>query len=130
VLLNAALNVALVRVMGYRGLALGTSIAALANAATLLILLRRRLAGLEERRVLVSFVKITIASLVMGAAAVAVDRYSAAWLPGESLLAQVARLAVSIGIAIAVLAAAAHLLHIDEFRRGVALVTSRFRRRS
>jgi hypothetical protein len=38
-------------------------------------------------------------------------------------------LAAAIGIAVAVLAAAAHLLHIDEFRRGVTLVTSRFRRR-
>ena len=129
VLVNAALNVALVRVMGYRGLALGTSIAALVNAATLLILLRRRLDGLEERRVFVSFTKITIASLAMGAAAFVVDRYSAVWLPGTALLPQLLRLAAAMGIAVAVLAAAAHLLHIDEFRRGVNLVTSRFRRR-
>jgi putative peptidoglycan lipid II flippase len=128
VLVNAALNLALVRVMGYRGLALGTSIAALVNAATLLVLLRRRLNGLEERRVLLSFAKITIASLVMGAAAVFVDAYSARWVPGGGLLPQLLRLTASIGVAIAVLAAAAHLLHIDEFRRGVALVTSRFRR--
>jgi putative peptidoglycan lipid II flippase len=128
VLVNAALNIALVRVLGYRGLALGTSIAALVNAITLLVLLRRRLDGLDERRVIVSFAKITVASLVMGAAAVAVDRYSAAWLPGDALLPQVLRLAAAIGVAVAVLAAVAHLLHIDEFRRGVALVTSRFRR--
>ena len=36
VLVNAGLNVMLVRVLGFRGLALGTSIAALFNAATLL----------------------------------------------------------------------------------------------
>ena len=128
VLVNAGLNIALVRVLGYRGLALGTSIAALVNAVTLLVLLRRRLDGLEERRVLVSFAKITLASLAMGAAALGVDRYSAAWLPGDGLLPQVVRLAAAIAIAVAVLAAAAHLLHIDEFRRGLALVTSRFRR--
>ena len=34
--MNAGLNVMLVRVLGFRGLALGTSIAALFNAATLL----------------------------------------------------------------------------------------------
>jgi putative peptidoglycan lipid II flippase len=129
VLVNAALNIVLVQTMGYRGLALGTSIAALVNAATLMILLHRRLDGLEERRVLVSFAKITVASLAMGAAAMAIDRYSVAWLPGNALLAQVARLALSIGAAVAVLAFAAHLLHIDEFRRGVSLVTSRFRGR-
>jgi putative peptidoglycan lipid II flippase len=129
VLVNAGLNLALVRVMGYRGLALGTSIAALVNAATLLLLLRRRLSGLEERRVFVSFAKITLASLAMGIAAVAVDSYSARWLPGDGLLPQLVRRAAAIGVAVAVLAAAAHLLHIDEFRRGVSLVTSRLRRR-
>jgi putative peptidoglycan lipid II flippase len=40
VLVNAALNVALVRVLGFRGLALGTSIAALFNAAALLLQIR------------------------------------------------------------------------------------------
>ena len=69
------------------------------------------------------------ASGMMGAAAVAVDWYSARWLPGDALVLQLVRLAAAIGIAVAVLAAAAHFLHIDEFRRGVALVTSRFRRR-
>jgi putative peptidoglycan lipid II flippase len=129
VLVNAALNVALVRVMGYRGLALGTSIAALVNAATLLILLRRRLDGLEDRRVFASFAKIGAASLVMGVAAAAVDRHSAAWLPGDALVPQIARLVLAMGVAAGVLAGAAHLLHIDEFRRGVTLVMSRFRRR-
>ena len=42
-------------VMGYRGLALGTSIAALFNATSLLVLLRRDLGGLNERRLLASF---------------------------------------------------------------------------
>jgi putative peptidoglycan lipid II flippase len=129
VLVNAALNIALVRVMGYRGLALGTSIAALVNAATLLVLLRRRLNGLDERRVVVSFAKITIASLVMGAAAIVVNWYSTIWFPGDALLPQLIRLVAAMGIAVAVLAAGAHVLHIDEFRRGMNLVTSRFRRR-
>ena len=51
VLANALLNIALVRVMGYRGLALGTSIAALFNAALLMVFLRRRLDGIEGGRV-------------------------------------------------------------------------------
>ena len=129
VLINAVLNIALVRVMGYRGLALGTSVAALINAVTLIILLRRRLDGLEERRVFLSFVKISLASLAMGAAAAAVDRFSMTWISGDGLLPQIVRLAAAIGAAVVVLAAAAHLLHIDEFRRGVNLVTGRFRRR-
>ena len=130
VLVNAALNIALVRVMGYRGLALGTSIAALVNAGALLFLLRRRLGGLEERRVLVAFAKIAIASALMGAAAAGVDLFAARWVPGGGLAAQLVRLAAAIGAALAVLAAAAHLLHVDEFRQGVRLVMARVRRSS
>ena len=128
VLANAALNVALVRLMGYRGLALGTSIAALLNATLLLVLLRQHLGGLDGRRIASSFARIAIASAIMGAAVMLVDSASAAWLPGATLLHQVLRLALSLTVAFAVLAAAAHMLHIPEFREGVALAMRRFRR--
>jgi putative peptidoglycan lipid II flippase len=128
VLVNAGLNIALVRVMGYRGLALGTSIAALLNGGALLFLLDRRLNGIEGRRVLISFGKIAIASALMGAAAALADLLLVGWLPGRGLGIQLVRLAVSIGAAIAVLAASAHVLHIDELRRGVRLVSSKLAR--
>ncbi|MBI4885998.1 MAG: murein biosynthesis integral membrane protein MurJ [Acidobacteria bacterium] len=128
VAVNAVLNLALVRIMGYRGLALGTSIAALFNASILIVLLQRRLGGLEGARVAGSFVRIAVASLVMAAAAAAADRAGVRWLPGDGLWPQVGRLIASIGIALAVLAAAAHLLRIREFREGMAIVLRRFRR--
>jgi len=127
VLINALLNLALVRVMGYRGLALGTSIAALFNATLLMFLLRRRLDGIEGGRVTASLVRIVVASAVMGAAAIGVNRAAAAWLPGTALLAQIIRLSVTIAAAMGVLSAAAYVLHIREFREGMALVTRRFR---
>ena len=46
VVANATLSILLVRVFGFRGLALGTSLAALFNATVLLTLLRRHLGGL------------------------------------------------------------------------------------
>lgn len=128
VLVNAALNLALVRVLGYRGLALGTSIAALFNAALLMVLLRRRLHGIDGGRVFGSFARITIASAVMGVATVGSDRILATSLPGDGLVPQVIRLAATIGASLAVLAATAHLLHIREFREGVALVARRMGR--
>ena len=129
VLVNAGLNILLAQFMGYRGLALGTSIAAIVNAGLLLFLLRRRLHGLEGRRVTIALFKITAASLAMGAAALVVDTLMQGWVPGAGFTAQLIRLAADIGAAVVVLAAAAHLLHIDEFRRGMMLVTSRVRRR-
>jgi putative peptidoglycan lipid II flippase len=129
VLVNAALSIVLVRVFGYRGLALGTSLAALLNAAMLLVLLHRRLHGMEDRRVFVAFIKISIASLVMGVAAAETHVLLERVWPGVSLVMQALRLSLSIGAALLVLAAAAHLLHIDEFKRGVRMITSRIRRR-
>ena len=73
---NLALNLMLVRVMGYRGLALGTAIAAIFNASTLLFLLGRRLDGLDRRRIAVSFGEILVASLCMGAT----SDFAAQWL--------------------------------------------------
>jgi putative peptidoglycan lipid II flippase len=127
VLANALLNVGLVRVMGYRGLALGTSIAALFNAALLMFFLRRRLEGIEGGRVVGSLVRIVIASAVMALAAVGVDTAMRIWIPGTGLLAQLTRLAATIGAAIGVLAGAAHLLRIREFHDGMALVARRLR---
>ena len=129
VLVNAALNLALVRVMGYTGLALGTSIAAIFNATLLLVLLRGSLAGLEEKRVARSFLRIAAASAVMGVAAVAADAAAVRWLPGDGLALQVVRLVGVIGVALAVLAGAAHLLRIREFRDGAALVVRKLRPR-
>jgi putative peptidoglycan lipid II flippase len=127
VLANALLNVALVRVMGYRGLALGTSIAALFNAALLMFFLRRRLHGIEGGRVAGSLARIVVASLVMGAAVVGTDTVAGAWLPGTGLVVQIIRLAATIAAALGVLSVAAYALRIREFHDGMALVTRRFR---
>ena len=56
--LNVALNLFLVRSLSYGGLALGTGIAALANAGILFWLLRRRLGGLDDARVMTALLKI------------------------------------------------------------------------
>ena len=127
VLVNAGLNWWLVGELGYRGLAIGTSIAALFNAAALLVFLRRRLHGLNEARVLGSFIRITIASVLMGGAAYVANRQLDALIGGTALAAQLVRVFGSIAVALAVLTAAAWALRIDEFSRGMALVTRRFR---
>jgi putative peptidoglycan lipid II flippase len=125
VLVNAVLNVALVGQFGYRGLALGTSMAALFNAAGLLWLLHRRLDGLDDRRILSSFSRIATASIAMGVAALLTDRALSQWIVGDAFLRQAFRLALTITFALFVLAATAHLLKIREFREAVALVLKR-----
>ena len=125
VAVNAILNVALARVLGYRGLALGTSIAALFNAAGLLWLLHARLHGLDDRRVLSSFARIAIASFVMGIAAFGINGALAGWFPGDTFPQQAVRLLVTIVSALLVLVVSAHVLRIREFREALALVAKR-----
>jgi putative peptidoglycan lipid II flippase len=128
VLANAALNYGLVHVMGYRGLALGTSIAALLNASLLLMMLSRRLGGIEGRAIAGGLVRIAIATAVMGAATVGIHDLLVAQLPGDRLLPQIIRMAVTIAVALGVLAVAAHLLRVPQFAEGVAMFTRRLQR--
>ena len=72
--------------------------------------------------------RIVAASALMGAAAAAVDGWAAAALPGDSVVVQIVRVALSIGAAVAVLAAAAWVLRVREFNEGMAIVLRRFRR--
>ena len=130
VLVNAALNITLMNVMRYRGLALGTSMAALFNAIALVVLLRSHLHGLNERRLLGAFARISIASALMGATAFYAHELLQGWLPSPAFAIQALRLGISIGLAVLVLAASAWMLRIREFNEGVAMVVRRFRRTS
>jgi putative peptidoglycan lipid II flippase len=127
VLANLGINLALFRLMGFRGLALGTALAAMFNAVALLWLLRRRLDGLEGRRIATSLVKILIASFVMGLAA----WYTSAWLtraiPDDALVWKAVRVAAAIAAGVAALAASARLLRIAEFEEALKQVLRRLK---
>lgn len=125
VVVNASLNVVLQQVLGFRGLALGTSIAALFNAIVLLVLLRAALRGIDGRRLAGAFGKIAVASASMGAAAIVAETWSRAWFPTSGLVPQAGRLLLVIVLAVAVLAGAARLLRIREFDEAFAMVTAR-----
>jgi putative peptidoglycan lipid II flippase len=125
---NVVLSVLLVRVMGFRGLALGTALAALADGTLLMFLLRRHLKGLEDRQLAVTFVKVTLAAVVMALVAGGVEHLATTALPGHGLGAQAARLALDIGCGLAALAFAARLLRIHEFGEVTTLVRARFAR--
>lgn len=135
VVANIALNLTLVRVMGYPGLALGTALAAMLNAGVLLALLSRRIGGLDGARVLRTATKITVASVVMGVAVWATDRWLAETLPVpaagrlvETVAFRAVRVFGAIGVGVATLALAAFALRLDEFRQVTARILARLRR--
>jgi putative peptidoglycan lipid II flippase len=128
VLLNAALNVALVHRFGYLGLAVGTSITAILNSSVLLELLRRRLGGLEGGRLLGVLVRTLLASGVMGVAAWATERAMETWLPGRGLVVHLVQVMASIAVALAALVGTARLVGLSELTDVIALVVGKLRR--
>jgi putative peptidoglycan lipid II flippase len=128
VAVNVALNVSLARVMGFKGLALGTALASLFNAITLMVILRGRLHGLEGRRIAYALLKVTTASVCMGLAAWSVDHAIAGWLPSRAIPVMGLRVAASISLALVVLDIAARALRIEEFVDARASVLGQFRR--
>lgn len=128
VTLNIALNLILVEVLGYRGLALGASIAALTNALALLVVLRRRLGGLDLPRVLAVLVKILAASAAMGAAAAATHEHLLGVWPGAEFVTRLGRVSASIAAGVATLAGAAIALRIRELEQAARQVLARFGR--
>jgi putative peptidoglycan lipid II flippase len=125
VVFNIVLNLALVRWLGFRGLALGTATSAMFNAVALMWLLRGRLGGLDGRRVGVAFTKVLAASVVMAAAAWACEHWLAVALPGEATLVKLVRVGCAILAGLATLAAAARLLRIAEFDEALRAVLAR-----
>jgi putative peptidoglycan lipid II flippase len=117
---SIVINVALVRVLGFRGLALGTSLAVLANGGALLMLLHRRLGGIDHGPLALTFGKTIVASSVMAAACVGVEHLLGGVFPGHGTAAQVIRLFGAIAAGLAALTASAKSLRIREFDDAVA----------
>jgi putative peptidoglycan lipid II flippase len=122
---NLVVSVLLMPWIGFRALALGTALASLLNAAVLLWLLRVPLRGLDAMRLGAATVKIAAASVVMAMAARATDGALSTLLGTSRLAARLAVVGADIGVALIVLAAAAHLLAIAEFREARAAVWQR-----
>ena len=115
----------LVRIMGFRGLALGTSLSMIVNGLALLALLRRRLDGLEDGYLALTFAKILAAAVAMAAVSAGAEYLLTGVMPGSGSLIQAVRLFSAITAGLVALAAAAKLLHIREFDSAVAGVRSR-----
>jgi putative peptidoglycan lipid II flippase len=122
---NIALSLLLVRLLGFQGLALGTSVSSIFNAAVLLWLLRRRLGAIDGRRIGLAFAKVALAAVVMAAAAWSGERWLEFLVPGHSTLARLVHVFGGIGLGLAGLAAASRALRIAEFDEALAAVRTR-----
>jgi putative peptidoglycan lipid II flippase len=115
VAMNVFLNLTLAHWLGYKGLALGTALAAIFNASTLLVLLHGKLDGIEFARIFDAFTRITAASLAMGITAWATSWLIRSWLPQHTLPAMLLSVGGSIVIALFVLDVMARVLRISDY---------------
>jgi putative peptidoglycan lipid II flippase len=124
IVVNVAASLAFVRWLGFAGLALGTSVAAIANGGLLLWLLARHLEGIDGGAIASAAARIGVAALVMAGVAWFANEQGVAWLPGAGPAAQATRLFAAIVCALAALAAAAKLLRVEEFTEALAGLSS------
>ena len=124
---NAILAVALAKAMGFRGLALATSLAALIHGTLSLVLLGRRLNGVNAAALGLLFVKTIVAGGVMAVVAVTVEPWLVAVMPGRSGTMQAVRLALTIAAALVVLSAVSRLLRIRELEDVLLFARERVR---
>ena len=128
VAVNIAASAMLVGVLGFRGLALATSIAAMAHGIALLVLLGRELGGLEGEHLAATLVKSVVASAAMAATARATHAWVTQAIQDQNTLAQASSLALAIGAGVAVLAITAKLLRMAEFDEAVSAATAQARK--
>jgi len=115
ILINAMAASSMVKVagLGHAGLALSTSLVALFSSIALFEVLRRRIGGIQGRRLIASFVKITAASATMGAVCALSSRSIEHWI-GVSRMARVIDLAVSVPLGLIVFFAMAKWFRLPE----------------
>ncbi len=128
--LNLATVVLLLTVahLGHEGLALSTSVVAILSAIVLFILMRNRVGGIHGRKLLQTFLRISTASLLMGAAVWVSSEYVST-VAGTSKIGRLTDLAISIPLGLMVLYAACSILGIKELDLAINSVAGALQRR-
>lgn len=113
VVINIVLNLILVKYMGISGIALATSISSIVCVLILLISLRKRVQGIDFKSLIFTFVKVVIATIIMGMFIRIVYNFGVN-LISENKLLSLTMLGISSLLGIFVYILIAKLLKIDE----------------
>jgi putative peptidoglycan lipid II flippase len=119
---NIGLNLVLVGPMGYRGLALGTSLTSVFNFFLLFHWLQKYAGSLQPMRIFGSFLKISVASLIMGGVCFYVNQWLASHMISDSLISKVFALSGTIGIGLVSLFLSCRMLRISEMESAARIL--------
>ncbi len=128
VLLNLGLNFALVGPLGAAGLALSTSVAAIANFSALAFLLRRKVGRIGGRLLARSVARTAAVALLMGAVCGLLAAGAGALLGTATLAARLASVFVPVAAGVAFFALAARFLRLPEAKDILESFSGRKRR--
>jgi putative peptidoglycan lipid II flippase len=122
-----AVNLALIRQLGFKGLALGTSIASLLNMLLLFRALEKRIGKFLDQHLYSTLIRITIASVLMGVGGWGIHHWLTIQFPAMHLIPRVINLSGSIAGALLILFIGSHLLQIEQAHEMVAFVRRRLK---
>lgn len=127
---NVILNLIFVRYsnLALGGIAFSFSLSGILNMVVLLYILNKRLNGIETGRILMTIIKSTVSSLVMGAAAYYSYVYLSSIFGIESKLNQLIHTGGSIIIGVIVFAAMAYILRMDELNVVLDIIKRRIKK--
>ena len=125
--LNVALNLILIKPMGYRGLALGTALTAILNFLLLFYWLQKYIGSLRPNLLITSFFKVMMASMIMGIGCFYFHQWFYLLSSSDTTVWKALVLFLSIGVGLIILFFACKLLRISELDSAVNLVKRRLK---
>lgn len=129
VFLNLGLNLALVNYLGHGGVALAFSIVSVVNVIMLMLILRKRLGGIEGKNIIKSFLKSLLAAVAMGIAAAWSASLLQNWVDISSKMGQAIQVGVAILVGAAVYGAIVMALKMEEVKVVFDIMQRRRKRR-
>lgn len=122
IFINIILSFIFVRIFSARGLALAYSVAGIVSMVLLYGILSSKVGELGSRKIIISFMKICMASAVMGTVVFLTTRLSEIFLDVTLKSHQLIELFGAVGIGVIVFVGMAYLLHIEEMDDFVGLL--------
>lgn len=129
IFINIILNFLLIKVLAHGGLALAYSIAGLANMVLLLYYLRRKIGHIDGRRMLISFLKTGLASLLMGIVVYYTAQYIEINFDISNKIIQILQVLIAVGVGTLVYSLLVTLMKMEEAQMALGILTRRLNRR-
>ena len=126
--LNTAVNFLFFHLLGVKGLALGHATAYTFGALVLVLLIRRRLGGLDGRNVAAGLGKVVVAGAATAGAAFGASKLLGRAIGTATIPEQSVQVLGSVVVGLLVFLAMALLLRMEDLRQVIGTVTGRFRR--